>query len=273
MNDLNGKTLLITGSSRGIGEAIGLRAARDGANVVIAAKTTDAHPILPGTIFTVAENLRALGGKALAVPMDIRDETQVRRAVDMAVAEFGGIDILINNASAIFLAGTLETPLKRFDLMHQVNVRGTFAMSQACVPFLLKAQNPHILNLSPPVSLEPHWFGSSLAYTLSKYGMSLCVLGMAAEFRKEGIAVNALWPRTVIATVALQAIPGGQELVKRARRPAIVADAARTILCKNSRECTGQFFIDEAVLRAEGISDFSPYAVDASETLQTDLFL
>jgi citronellol/citronellal dehydrogenase len=273
MNNLCGKTLLVTGGSRGIGEAIALRAARDGANVVIAAKTTEANPKLPGTIFTVAEAIRAVGGQALAVPLDIRDETQVRRAVEIAVAEYGGVDILINNASAIHLAGTLQTPMKRFDLMHQVNVRGTFAMSQACIPHLLKAHNPHILNLSPPLNLEPHWFGSSLAYSLSKYGMSLCVLGLAEEFRKEGIAVNALWPRTVIATAALQAIPGGQELAKRARRPQIVADAAHAVLCRNSRECTGQFFIDEAVLRAEGVGDFSGYAVDASQPLQTDLFL
>ncbi|MGR9106947.1 MAG: SDR family oxidoreductase [Gammaproteobacteria bacterium] len=273
MTNLKGKTVFISGASRGIGEAIALRAARDGANLVVAAKTTEVNPKLPGTIFSAAEAVQKAGGKALAVPMDIRDEDQIRQAVDKAVAEFGGIDVLINNASAIFLAGTLKTPMKRFDLMHQVNVRGTFALSQACIPFLSKAENPHILNLSPPLNLRSEWIGSSLAYSLSKYGMSLCVLGMADEFRKQGIAVNALWPRTVIATAALQVIPGGQELNKRARKPEIVADAAHAILCRDSRECTGQFFIDEDVLRAEGVDDFGPYAIDAAQPLQTDLFL
>jgi citronellol/citronellal dehydrogenase len=273
MSNLNGKTLFITGGSRGIGEAIAIRAAQDGANVVIVAKTTTAHPKLPGTIFTAAEKIREAGGRALAVPLDIRDEEQIEQAIALAVREFGGIDVLVNNASAIFLAGTLETPLKRFDLMHEVNVRGTFGTSRACLPYLLKARNPHILNLSPPLNLNAQWFGRSLAYTLSKYGMSLCVLGMAEEFKAAGIAVNALWPRTVIATAALQAIPGGDALTRRARRPEIVAAAAHVILCRNSRECTGNFFIDDAVLADAGITDLSHYAIDPTAVLQPDLFL
>jgi citronellol/citronellal dehydrogenase len=273
MSDLNGKTLFITGGSRGIGEAIGLRAARDGANIVIAAKTTAAHPKLPGTIFTATERMREAGGRALPVEMDIRDETQIENAVNRAVAEFGGIDILINNASAIQLTSTLETPMRRYDLMHQINVRGTFATSQACLPHLMKASNPHILNLSPPLNLQPQWFARTLAYTMSKYGMSMCVLGMAEEFRKAGVAVNALWPRTVIATAALQAIPGGDVLAQRARKPEVVADAAHVILCKNSRECTGHFFLDDEVLATAGVTDLSDYAVDPVATLQPDLFL
>ncbi len=273
MGSLANKTLFITGGSRGIGEAIGVRAAQDGANIVIAAKTVTAHAKLPGTIHTAAEKMRAAGGQALGVAMDIRDEAQIQRAVEEAVGHFGSIDILINNASAIQLTGTLATPLKRFDLMHQVNVRGTFACAQACIPHLAKAENPHILTMSPPLNMTPAWFGPHLAYTLSKYGMSMCVLGLAHELLAAGIAVNALWPRTVIATAALQNIPGGQQLQAHCRLPAIVAEAAYQILCQPSRAATGQFYIDEDVLRAGGMTDFSEYAVDATQTLQTDLFL
>jgi citronellol/citronellal dehydrogenase len=273
MRTLQGKTLFITGASRGIGKAIALRAARDGANVVIAAKTTEAHPKLPGTIFTAAEEIEAAGGKALPVVVDVRDEAQIAKAVEEAVARFGGIDILVNNASAISLTGTLQTPMKRFDLMHQINTRGTFATSQACLPHLLKAKNPHILNLSPPLSLQPRWFAPHVAYTMAKYGMSLCVLGMAEEFRDEGVAVNALWPRTLIGTAAVQNLLGGEEMVRGSRTPEIVADAAHVILTRDSRTTTGNFFVDEDVLRSEGVTDFSRYAVDPSQELVPDLFL
>jgi citronellol/citronellal dehydrogenase len=273
MTNLHGKTIFISGGSRGIGAAIGERAARDGANIVIAAKTVIAHPKLPGTIHSAAEQMRAAGGQALAVEMDLRDEAQIENAVTQAVREFGGIDILVNNASAINLTGTAATPMKRYDLMQQVNVRGTFACSQACLPYLTKAANPHILMLSPPINLDPVWLGPHLAYTLSKYGMSLCVLGLAQEQREAGIAVNALWPRTVIATAALQSIPGGDRLLPHCRTPAIVADAAYAILIGSSRETTGQFLIDEEVLRKTGVEDFSGYAVDPSKPLKSDLFL
>lgn len=273
MTSLSGKTLLITGGSRGIGEAIGLRAARDAANIVIAAETNEPHPKLPGTIHTAAERMRRAGGRALAVTMDIRDEQQVRDAVEQAVNAFGGIDSLINNASAIHLSSTAETPIKRFDLLHQINTRGTFLCSQACIPVLKKASNPHILMLSPPLILDPRWFAPHLAYTISKYGMSLCVLGLAAELKHAGIAVNALWPLTVIATAALQGIPNGAALYQRARRPDIVADAAHEILTRPSRDCTGQFFIDEEVLAAAGVVDFASYAIDLSAELQPDLFV
>ena len=270
---LSGKTLFITGASRGIGKAIGLRAARDGANVVIAAKTTEAHPKLPGTIFTAAEEIEKAGGKALPLVVDVRSEEQVQAAVAAAVARFGGIDILVNNASAISLTGTLATPMKRFDLMHQINTRGTFACSQACLPHLLKAKNPHILNLSPPLNLAPHWFGPHVAYTMAKYGMSMCVLGMADEFRGEGVAVNALWPRTAIATAAVQNLLGGEEAIRGCRTPEIMADAAYAILTRPSRSCTGNFFIDEDLLRETGVTDFSPYAVDPAAPLLPDFFL
>lgn len=273
MADLKGKTLFITGASRGIGLAIALRAARDGANVVIAAKTVEPHPRLPGTIHTAAAEIERAGGRALPLPCDIRFEDQVRAAVDQAVARFGGIDILVNNASAISLTGTLDTPLKRFDLMHQVNVRGTFACSQACLPHLGKAPNPHILNLAPPLRLEARWFAPHVAYTMAKYGMSLCVLGMAEEFRPEGIAVNALWPRTVIATAAVQNLLGGDEMMAAARKPEIVADAAHWILTRPSRECTGNFFVDEEVLRGAGVTDFDRYAVRPGTELAPDLFV
>ncbi|MSO69904.1 MAG: NAD(P)-dependent oxidoreductase [Alphaproteobacteria bacterium] len=271
MASLKGKTLFITGASRGIGEAIGLRAARDGANIVIAAKTETAHAKLPGTIHSAAEAMENAGGQALPLVMDIRDEAQIARAVEAAIARFGGIDILVNNASAISLTGTAETPLKRFDLMMGVNTRGSFACAQACLPHLKRASNPHILTIAPPLNLNPRWFAPHVVYTIAKYGMSLLVLGQAEEFKPFGIAVNALWPRTVIATAALQMIPGIDP--KAARTPAIMADAARTILCGPARGPTGQFFIDDEVLRADGITDFSVYAADPNRAPLPDLFL
>jgi citronellol/citronellal dehydrogenase len=273
MPTLKGKTLFITGASRGIGKAIALRSARDGANVVIAAKTTEPHPKLPGTIYSAAEEVEAWGGRALACAVDIRFDDQIAAAVDAAVAKFGGIDVLVNNASAISLTGTLETPMKRFDLMHQVNTRGTFACSRACLPHLRKSDNPHILNLSPPIDLRPEWFAPHAAYTIAKFGMSMCVLGMASEFRPAGIAVNALWPRTVIATAAVQNLLGGEATVRGSRTPDIVADAAYVILTRPSREHTGQFFIDEDVLRSAGTSDFSHYQVVPGADLVPDLFV
>jgi len=272
MENLKGKTLFITGATRGIGLAIALRAARDGANIVIAAKTAEPHPKLPGTLESAAGEIEAAGGTALPVKTDIRDEAQIAEAVRKAVERFGGIDILVNNASAISLTGTLETPLKRFDLMHQVNVRGSFACCQACLPFLLQATNPHILMLSPPIDLDAHWFKHHTAYTLSKYAMSMCVLGLAAEFRSAGVAVNALWPRTVISTSAIDML-GDRVKADNCRKAEIVADAAHAILIRDSRQCSGNFFIDEAVLSAAGVSDFSPYAVDPQGRLMTDLFL
>jgi citronellol/citronellal dehydrogenase len=269
--DLRGKTLFITGASRGIGLAIALRAAREGAHIVVAAKTTTPNPKLPGTIYSAAEEIEAAGGKALALEVDIRSEEQVSEAVEKAVAHFGGIDILVNNASAISLTGTAETSLKRFDLMLGVNLRGTFVCSQACLPHLMKAENPHILTLSPPLNMKPKWFQRHVAYTIAKYGMSMCVLGMAEEFRPLGIGVNALWPRTIIATAALQVIPGAH--AERGRTPEIVADAARYILTQDSRATTGNFFIDEEVLAQAGVSDLSGYAVTPGEPLQKDLFL
>jgi citronellol/citronellal dehydrogenase len=271
MANLSGKTLFITGASRGIGKAIALRAARDGANIVIAAKTTEAHPKLPGTIHSAAEEIEAAGGKALAVQVDIRDEAQIADGLARAVERFGGIDILVNNASAISLTGTLETPMKRFDLMMGVNARGTFATSQACIPHLKRASNPHILMLSPPLSMQPKWFAPHTAYTMAKYGMSMCVLGMSEEFRNDGIAVNALWPRTLIATAALAMIPGVDP--GQGRKPEIVADAAHAILTRDSRTCTGNFFIDDEVLAQEGVSDMTSYAVDPNKSLLPDLFL
>jgi len=271
MASLKGRTLFITGGSRGIGLAIAQRAAADGANVVIAAKTVEPNPRLPGTIHTAAREIQAAGGQCLPVQCDIRDETQIANAVAAAVERFDGIDILVNNASAISLTGTLETPMKRFDLMFGINVRGTYATSQACVPHLRKASNPHILTLSPPLNLKPRWFKSHVAYTMAKYGMSMCVLGMAEEFREAGIAVNALWPRTIIATAALQMIPGVDPA--RGRKPEIMADAAHWILTQPSRACSGNFFIDDEVLRTAGITDLGKYAVDPTKTLYPDLFL
>ena len=260
MRSLTGKTLFVTGASRGIGKAIALRAARDGANIIIAAKTVEPHPKLPGTIHTAAEEMVAAGGQALPVAVDIRDEAQVEAAVAAAVARFGGIDVLVNNASAISLTGTLDTPMKRYDLMHQVNVRGTFLCTQKVVPHLRRAANPHVLNISPPLqsTLQPRWFAPHAAYTMAKYGMSLCVLGMAEEFRADGIAVNALWPRTAIDTEAIRLISGGAARM-RTRSPEIMADAAHAILIRPSREFTGHFLIDEDVLREEGVADLSRY--------------
>ena len=273
---LKNKTIFITGASRGIGHAIAIRAARDGANIVIAAKTTEPHPKLPGTIFTAAADMEKAGGTALAVATDIRDEAQVDAAIAAAVERFGGIDILINNASAISLTGTLETPMKRFDLMHQVNTRGTYLCSQKAIPHLLKVSNPHILNISPPIfsTLTPRWFAPHVGYTMAKLGMSLCVLGMAEEFRSRGVAVNALWPRTAIDTEAIRLI-AGQDARLKTRRPEIMADAAYWILTQPSRKVTGRFFLDDEVLRGAGITDFSRYrnAEVAERDLMADFFL
>jgi citronellol/citronellal dehydrogenase len=273
---LANKTLFITGASRGIGLAIAKRAAMDGANIAIVAKTTVPHPKLPGTIHSAAEEIEAAGGKALALPVDIRDEVAVAAAAQRCAEHFGGIDILVNNASAISLTNTLDTPPKRFDLMFDVNVRGTFMCSQACVPYLKRSaaagRGAHILNISPPLNLQPRWFAPHVAYTIAKYGMSLCVLGMAEEFRSEGIAVNALWPRTVIATAALQMVPGAD--VARSRKPEIMADAAYAILNRDPRMHTGHFYIDEEVLRAEGVQDLDRYSVaPGTRDLLADLFV
>ncbi len=270
--DLKDKTLFITGASRGIGLAIALRAARGGANIVIAAKTAEPHPKLPGTVFTAAAEIEEAGGRALPVVTDIRDEQRIEHAVEHALETFDGIDILVNNASAISLTGTMATPMKRYDLMHQINTRGTYACSQACMPHLIKAENPHILNLSPPLSMSPRWFAPHVAYTMAKYGMSLCVLGMAEEFKDAGVAVNALWPRTGIATAAIQMI-GGDETMKRCRKPEIMADAAHAILTREAQSCSGNFFIDDEVLAEEGMTDLSEYAVDPEADLVFDFFI
>jgi citronellol/citronellal dehydrogenase len=269
---LGGKTLFITGASRGIGKAIALRAAADGANIVVAAKTAAPHPKLPGTIYSAAQEIEAAGGRALPVAVDVRDEQQIATAVEKAVERFGGIDILVNNASAISLTPTPATTLKRFDLMFDVNVRATFACTQACLPHLKRSHNPHVLNMAPPLNLNPRWFKDHCAYSMSKYGMSLCVLGMAEEFRPDGIAVNALWPRTVVYTAALTML-GGRVKPENCRRPEIVADAAHVILARDSRECTGGFFIDEEVLAQHGVGDLRSYAVDPRGTLISDLFV
>jgi citronellol/citronellal dehydrogenase len=274
---LKGRTLFITGASRGIGLAVALRAARDGANVAIAAKTTEPHPRLPGTIYSAAEQIEAAGGRALPLAVDIRNDSQVSEAIDRTVKAFGGIDILVNNASAISLTGTLETDMKRFDLMHQVNTRGTFLCSKACLPHLARGTNPHILMLAPPLNFEERWFAPHLAYSLAKYGMSLCVLGLAGELRPQGIAVNALWPRTVIDTAALQvAMSGlGRGERRRVRSPEILADAAHVIFTRASREFTGNFCIDEEILRSAGEADFARYrdAGVREEDLLPDFFL
>lgn len=270
---LANKTLFVTGASRGIGKAIGLRAARDGANVVIAAKTVRPRSKLPGTIHTAAEEIEAAGGKALPLAVDIRHEDRVRAAIDEAVATFGGIDVLVNNAGALSLTGTMATTMKRFDVMHQVNTRGAFLCSQACIPHLEKAENPHILNIAPPINLEVRWFAPHAAYSISKYGMSLCVLGMAEEFKPQGIAVNALWPRTIIATAAVQNLLGGEASMRRSRKPEIMGDAAHVILTNPSREFTGNFCLDEDVLREHGVTDLDGYAVEPGGDLMPDLFL
>lgn len=271
MAELKDKTLFITGASRGIGLAIALRAARDGANVAVVAKTATPNPKLPGTIYTAAEAIEAAGGRALPLEVDIRDEEQVRAAVEKTAAHFGGIDILVNNASAISLTPMAETPMKRFDLMMGVNARGTFLCSQVCLPYLKMAKNPQILMMSPPLNMQAKWFAWHTAYTMAKYGMSMCVLGMAEEFKPLGIAVNALWPRTVIATAALQVIPGAN--AQRGRKPEIVADAAHWILTRDSRATTGNFFIDDEVLVKAGVTDLSAYAMTPGEPLQMDFFL
>lgn len=270
---LAGKTLFITGASRGIGLAIGLRAARDGANVVVAAKTDQPHPKLPGTVHSAAAEIEAAGGQALPIVLDVRDETSVTAAVEAAVSRFGGIDICVNNASAIGLTGTLATDMKRYDLMHQINARGTFLVTRACIPHLREASNPHVLALSPPLDFRPHWFASHPAYTVAKYNMSLYMMAMAAEFRADGIAFNGLWPRTTIATAAIKFALSGDEGMRRSRTPEIMADAAHAIFCRPARSCTGRFFLDDEVLWAEGVSDFSGYAVDPEAPLAIDLFV
>ncbi|GIX39409.1 MAG: short chain dehydrogenase [Silanimonas sp.] len=271
MNTLAGKTLFITGASRGIGLAIALRAARDGANIAIAAKSAVPNPKLPGTIHSAAAAVEAAGGQALALKCDIREEAEVEAAIAATVERFGGLDILVNNASAIWLKGTLDTPMKRFDLMQQVNSRGSFLCAQKALPHLLKAPNPHILTLAPPPTLDPKWWGPHTGYTLAKMGMSFVTLGLAAEFGPRGVAVNALWPKTVIATDALNMIPGVD--VARCRRPEVVADAAHAVLCREARGFSGRFLIDEDVLREAGVTDFTPYAVDPAQPLLPDLFL
>ncbi|MBW8859520.1 MAG: NAD(P)-dependent oxidoreductase [Caulobacter sp.] len=270
---LAGKTLFITGASRGIGLAIALRAARDGANIVVAAKTADPHPKLPGTIYTAAEEIEAAGGKALPLVVDVREEASVQAAVDKAVETFGGIDICVNNASAISLTGTLSTDMKRYDLMHQINGRGTFLTTRICLPHLKKAANPHVLALSPPLDLKPRWFAPHVAYSMAKYNMSLCMLGMAEEFRADGVACNALWPRTAIATAAIQFALTGEEGLKHCRTVEIMADAAHAMFLKPSREFTGQFVIDDTFLYAEGVRDFDQYRVDPNATLMPDFFV
>jgi len=273
MSTLKNKTIFITGASRGIGKAIALRAAQEGANIAVVAKTKEPHPNLPGTVYSAVEEINAVGGRGLACIADIRFEDQVQSAVDATINEFGGIDIAINDASAISLTPTLKTKMKRFDLMFSVNVRGTFMCSKLCIPYLKKSDNPHILNLSPPLNMDPKWFAHHVAYTMSKYGMSMCVLGMAEEFKKEKIAVNALWPRTAIATAAVKNLLGGESAVKHSRKPEIVADAAYYIITEPSDQCTGNFFIDDEVLIEHGVTDLSHYSVVPGERLIPDFFL
>ena len=271
--DLKGKTLFISGGSRGIGLAIAVRAARDGANVVIAAKTTEPHPKLPGTIHTAVEEIEKAGGKGLGVQCDIREEPQVAAAVEQAVAKFGGIDVLVNNASAIGLTGTLQTDMKRYDLMNQINTRGTYLCGKYCIPHLKKSSNPHILTLAPPLDMKGKWFAPNLAYSIAKFGMSLCTLGWSEEFRKEGIAANSLWPRTLIWTAAVRMI-GGDPAQAQSRTPEIMADAAYTILTKPAREFTGNFCIDDVVLYQAGVRDFSKYAAIAgTKKFMPDFFV
>ena len=273
MGSLKNKTLFISGGSRGIGLAIAKRAAQDGANVILAAKTAEPHPKLPGTVYTAADEIEAAGGKALPRVCDIRDDKAVEEAVAAGAEKFGGIDICINNASAISLTPTLQTPMHRFDLMHQVNTRGTFLVSKTCLPHLLESGNPHILNLSPPLDMLEKWFRNHVAYSIAKYGMSMCVLGMAGEFREQGVAVNALWPRTAIATAAVRNLLGGDDMISRSRKPDIMADAAHFILTQPSREFTGNFCIDDEIMELAGVTDLSRYAVDASRELMPDFFV
>ncbi len=273
MRTLKGKTVFITGGSRGIGLAIALRCARDGANVTIAAKTAEPHPKLEGTIYSSVQEIEAAGGQGLACQVDIRDEQMVEDAVSQTVSKFGGIDVLINNASAISLTPTLQTEMKRYDLMHNVNTRGTFMVSKACIPHLLKSENGHVLNISPPLNMDAKWFGPHVAYTMAKFGMSMCVLGMAEEFRDKSLAFNALWPRTTIATAAIKNLLGGENAIKGSRKPEIMADAAHIILCRNASENSGNFYIDDEVLASAGIDDLSGYAVDPKATLLPDFFV
>lgn len=270
---LQGKTLFITGASRGIGLAIALRAAREGANVAIVAKTTEPHPKLPGTIYTAAQEVEAAGGQALPIVCDIRFEEQVVDAVRKTVERFGGIDACINNASAISLTPTVDTDMKRYDLMNQVNARGTFVCSKATIPYLAKSANPHILNLAPPLDMKARWFANHVAYTMAKFGMSMCTLGMAAELKPQRIAVNSLWPLTTIDTAAVRNVLGGDAMAKVSRKAEIVADASAEILNRPSSECTGNFFIDEEVLRDAGVTDFSQYAIDPDSPLMPDFFV
>ena len=270
---LQGKTLFVTGASRGIGLAIALRAARDGANVAIAAKTAETHKHLPGTIYSAAEAIEAAGGQALPLVVDVREEASVLEAVERTVARFGGIDICVNNASAIQLTGTLQTDMKRYDLMNQVNARGTYLTSKACIPHLKKASNPHVLMLSPPLDMNPRWFSGHVAYSMAKFGMSMCVLGMSEEFRADGIAFNALWPRTGIATAAIQFALAGEEGMRQCRTVDIMADAAHAIFEKPARSFTGNFLIDDTFLYAEGERDFDKYRVDPTQPLMPDFFV
>ena len=270
---LKGKTLFVTGASRGIGLAIALRAARDGANVAIAAKTAEPHPKLPGTIYTAAAEIEAAGGKALPLIVDVRDEANVLEAVEKTVAAFGGIDICVNNASAISLTGTLTTDMKRYDLMHQINTRGTFLVSKACIPHLKRAANPHVLMLSPPLDMAPKWFAPHVAYTMAKFGMSMCVLGMSEEFKADCIAFNALWPRTGVATAAIRFALAGDEGMKQCRTVDIMADAAHAIFVKPARDFTGNFLIDDSFLYGEGVRDFDAYKVDPTARLMPDFFV
>jgi citronellol/citronellal dehydrogenase len=271
---LAAKTLFISGASRGIGLAIALRAARDGANVALIAKTAEPHPKLEGTVYTAAEEIEAAGGQALAIVGDIRDEAQVEAAVAQTVERFGGIDIAVNNASAIALLGTEALEMKRYDLMQDINTRGTFVVSRACVPHLKHAENPHVITLSPPINLDPRWAKDHVAYTIAKYGMSLCTLGMAEEFRDDGIAFNSLWPRTIIATAAVQNLLGGDAAMAMSRRPEVVADAAHAVLVRPSRECTGNFFLCEDVLAEEGVTDLATYSYSGPDSeLAPDIFV
>ena len=270
---MSNKTAFITGSSRGIGKAIALKLAKNGFNIVVAAKTAEPHPKLDGTIFTAAEEIEKIGVKALPIVVDIRDEEMVNEAVNKTVKEFGGIDVLVNNASAIGLTPTEQTSMKRYDLMHDINVRGTFMVSKTCIPHLKNAENPHILTLSPPLNLDPSWFGAHLAYTMSKFGMSMTVLGQSNELKSKGIAANALWPKTTIATAAVKNLLGGDALIQASRTTEIMADAAFEIIKENSKECTGNFFIDEDLLRNKGITDFKKYAVNPEMSLMKDLFV
>jgi citronellol/citronellal dehydrogenase len=270
---LAGKTLFITGASRGIGLAIGLRAARDGANIAIAAKTAEPHPKLSGTIYTAAAEIERAGGKALPLAVDVRDEAVVRNALAETAAQFGGIDIVVNNASAIQLTGVADTDLKRFDLMHQINTRGTFVVAKWALPYLEKAANPHILMISPPLDMKEKWFAPHTAYSMAKFGMSLVVLGLAGELRPKGIAVNALWPRTIIATAAIQNLLGGDARMRQARKPEIMADAAYAIFSSPARELTGRFLIDDSFLAQKGVADFDRYRVDSTQDLALDFFV